>query len=146
MTGDPMRRLPNAIFVSACSCFALILGLALGSPRASAQALAPVCHPTVSGPVVVETHDQIIAAGLRAVPPITDTGGFGFAWPDTQMGVIKTGNGTGSIAPYPYSVGLGDDPRILGNPFYVYYTHLQLENGGLPRKGDSLRRLTLTCP
>jgi len=420
MTGDPMRRLPNAIFVSACSCFALILGFALGSPRASAQALAPVCHPTVSGPVVVETHDQIIAAGLRAVPPITDTGGFGFAWPDTQMGVIKTGNGyeffgsdgglhpvhewdghsvgngkyggvvttmgtldnplgsgdpvdvsispnpdpavnpnyssygymgggpvyqvpagmtgagnllityhaelpnyallglaestdnglhwtdlgeiirlnqaympgltfseigddplvlspdgkffyiyfpdlpatttttttttthasvarasvssllqaafgssqphavpfekfyetswhlqpgiggastdllasslqqysgyldvhynsalqryvmitsddtnfayyesidglhwtdaqflgafgapgkgTGSIAPYPYSVGLGDDPRILGNPFYVYYTHLQLENGGLPRKGDSLRRLTLTCP
>jgi hypothetical protein len=93
MTGDPMPRLPNAIFVSACSCFALILGLALASPRASAQALAPVCHPAVSGPVVVETHDQIIAAGLRAVPPITDTGGFGFAWPDTPLGVIKTSDG-----------------------------------------------------
>jgi hypothetical protein len=412
--GEQMRRLRKARVVSGCAPF--ILGLALFTPGASAQALAQVCHPTVTGPVVLETHEQIIAGGLRAVPPITDTGGFGFAWPDTQMGVIKTpsgyeffgsdgglhpvhdwdghsvgngkyggvvttmgtldnplgsgdpvdvsispnpdpavnpnypsygymgggpvyqvpagmigagnllltyhaeltnyallglaassdnglhwtdlgeiirlnqaympgltfseigddplvlspdgkyfyiyfpdlpatttttthasvarasvaslldaafgsshphavpfekfyetswhlqpgiggastdllasslqqysgyldvhynsalqryvmitsddtnfayyesvdglhwtdaqflgvfgdpGNGTGSIAPYPYSVGLGDDPRILGKTFYVYYLHLQLENGGLPRKADSLRRLTLTCP
>lgn len=56
------------------------------------------------------------------------------------------GNGTGTIAPYPTSVGLGDDASILGQSFYVYYTFLQLEDGGLPRKGNSLRRLTLTCP
>lgn len=56
------------------------------------------------------------------------------------------GNGTGTVAPYPTSVGLGDDPNVLGKTFYVYYTFLQLEDGGLPRKDDSLRRLTLTCP
>lgn len=55
------------------------------------------------------------------------------------------GNGKDAIAPYPTSVGLGDDPSILGSSFYVYYTYLQLENGGLPRKGDSLRRITVTC-
>ena len=54
-------------------------------------------------------------------------------------------NGTGPIAPYPFSVGLGDDPSILGKTWYVYYAHLGLENGGLPRINDSLRRLTLTC-
>jgi hypothetical protein len=56
------------------------------------------------------------------------------------------GNGSGTIAPYPTSVGLGDDPSVLGDKFYVYYTYLQIEGGGEPRKGDSLRRLTLTCP
>jgi hypothetical protein len=56
------------------------------------------------------------------------------------------GNGTGTIAPYPTSVGLGDDPSIMGKSWYVYYTFLQLEDGGLPRKGNSLRRIELTCP
>jgi hypothetical protein len=67
--------------------------LQLTSALGFAQALTPVCQPSVSAPVIVATHDQIIAAGLRAEPPLTNTGGFGFAWPDTQMGVIKTADG-----------------------------------------------------
>jgi hypothetical protein len=58
-----------------------------------AQALTPVCQPSVSTPIIVATHDQVVAAGLRAEPPLINTGGFGFAWPDTQMGVIKTADG-----------------------------------------------------
>jgi hypothetical protein len=34
----------------------------------------------------------------------------------------------------------------MGKSWYVYYTFLQLEDGGLPRKGNSLRRIELTCP
>ena len=56
------------------------------------------------------------------------------------------GNGNGTIAPYPTSVGLGEDASVLGKTFYVYYLHLGLEGGNLPRKNDSWRRLTLTCP
>jgi hypothetical protein len=67
--------------------------LQLASALAFAQALTPVCQPSVSTPIIVATHDQVIAAGLRAEPPLTNTGGFGFAWPDMQMGVIKTADG-----------------------------------------------------
>jgi hypothetical protein len=37
------------------------------------QTLIPVCQPSVSSPIIVATHDQIVAAGLRAEPPLTDT-------------------------------------------------------------------------
>ncbi len=57
-----------------------------------AQDLTPVCQPAVTTPVVVVTPAQRVAAGKKAQPPITDTYN-GFAWPDTPMGVIKTGNG-----------------------------------------------------
>jgi hypothetical protein len=59
----------------------------------AAQDLTPLCQPVVSGQTVVESHDQVIAAGLKAEPPLINTKGFGFAWPDTQMGVIKTAEG-----------------------------------------------------
>jgi hypothetical protein len=64
-------------------------------PEAGAgQTLTPLCHPKVTGPVIVDTHDQIYNAGLRAEPPLTNNGdGYGFAWPDTQMGVIKNADG-----------------------------------------------------
>ena len=58
----------------------------------AAQAITPLCQPVVSAPIIV-SHEQIVEAGLRAEPPLINTGGFGFAWPDTQMGVIKTANG-----------------------------------------------------
>jgi hypothetical protein len=58
----------------------------------SAQTLSPVCQPTVTGPIVVASPAQRLAAGNNAQPPITDTSN-GFAWPDTPMGIIKTGNG-----------------------------------------------------
>src|SRR5580700_12324252 len=80
-----------------CSPFASLTFLAsllpLAPALAFAQALTPACQPSVSTPIIVATHDQVIAAGLRAEPPLTNTGGFGFAWPDTQMGVIKTADG-----------------------------------------------------
>jgi hypothetical protein len=47
----------------------------------------------------------------------------------------------GPIAAYPTAVGLGDDPHILGNAFYVYFTYLPSEGW----KGGLLRRLTVTC-
>jgi hypothetical protein len=65
----------------------------LCSEVSAGQTSSPVCQPLVSVPSIVATHDQIVAAGLRAEPPLTDTKGFGFAWPDTQMGVIKTAAG-----------------------------------------------------
>ena len=55
-------------------------------------------------------------------------------------------DGVKTLVPYASSIGLGDDPSILGKSFYIYYTYLHEENGGLPREGNSLRRITLTCP
>jgi hypothetical protein len=55
-------------------------------------------------------------------------------------------DGVNTLVPYASSVGLGDDPAILGKSFHIYYTFLHEENGGLPREGNSLRRITLTCP
>ena len=65
----------------------------LSAGSAAGQPLTPLCQPSVSAPIIVDTHDQIVAAGLRVEPPLIDTMGFGFAWPDTQMGAIKTANG-----------------------------------------------------
>src|ERR1700723_2065812 len=65
----------------------------LSSGAAAAQALTPLCQPLVTPPIIVATHDQIVEAGRKPEPPLTDTKGFGFAWPDTQMGVIKTADG-----------------------------------------------------
>jgi hypothetical protein len=65
----------------------------LSSVMGAAQAITPLCQPTVTPPIIVATHDQIVEAGRKAEPPLTNTKGFGFAWPDTQMGVIKTADG-----------------------------------------------------
>ncbi len=65
----------------------------VGSEKVEAQTITPLCQPAVSSPIIVDSHEQIIEGGLRAQPPLTNTGGFGFAWPDTQMGVIKTATG-----------------------------------------------------
>jgi hypothetical protein len=65
----------------------------LSSAVGDAQTPALVCQPTVTAPIIVATHDQIVEAGRKAEPPLTDTKGFDFAWPDTQMGVIRTAAG-----------------------------------------------------
>lgn len=49
----------------------------------------------------------------------------------------------GPIAAYPTAVGFGSDPHILGNTFYVYFTHLPADGAGWTQ--GSLRRLTLSC-
>lgn len=66
---------------------------AVGGDQADPQTITPLCRPVVTGPIIVATHDQIVAAGQRAEPPLLNTMGFGFAWPDTQMGVIRTDTG-----------------------------------------------------
>jgi hypothetical protein len=85
----------------------------------SAQILTPLCNPTVTPPIIVDSHEQIIEAGLRAQPPLINTGGFGFAWPDTQMGAIKTTGGyeffTSDGALHPPQTWLG---RHVGNNKY----------------------------
>ncbi len=71
----------------------------------------------------------------------------GLTWTNAQyLGAFgNPGDGHGTIAPYPFSIGLGDDPSILGKSWFVYYTHLEIGNSFTERAGDSLRRLTLTC-
>jgi hypothetical protein len=85
----------RASFAFVLAAIALIaVFLQLSSGIVAAQSLTPVCQPKVAGPVIVDTHDQIHAAGLRAEPPITyNGGGYGFAWPDTAMGAIKMADG-----------------------------------------------------
>ncbi|HMD85472.1 MAG TPA: hypothetical protein VKO18_12330 [Terriglobia bacterium] len=58
----------------------------------AAQALTPLCRPSVTRPIVVASPAQRHEAGLKAEPPLTDTSS-GFAWPDTPMGIIKTDSG-----------------------------------------------------
>ena len=48
----------------------------------------------------------------------------------------------GPIAAYPTAVGLGDDPHVLGQSFYVYFTHLPADGW----QGGSVRRITVSCP
>ena len=48
-----------------------------------------------------------------------------------------------TIAAYPTAVGLGDDPKVLGKSFYVYFTHLPTDGTGWTN--GSLRRFTMTC-
>src|SRR6202049_3372930 len=54
----------------------------------AAQALTPLCQPSVTGPIVVASPEQRLKAGRKAQPPLTDTYN-GFAWPDTPIGIIK---------------------------------------------------------
>jgi hypothetical protein len=44
---------------------------------------------------------------------------------------------------YVAPVGSGDDPRILGKQFYVYYTRYPTTGAGW--NGASLNRFTLSC-
>jgi hypothetical protein len=70
-----------------------------------------------------------------------------FAYSESIDGLtwtIPTLLGTfGPIAAYPTAVGFGDDPRVLGKSFYVYFTHLPTDGTGWTN--GALRRLTLSC-
>jgi len=79
-------RSPLASVALLASFFQLLPGVGAG------QALTPVCQPSVTGPIVVDSPARRLEAGRKAQPPLTDTYN-GFAWPDTPMGIIKTGNG-----------------------------------------------------
>lgn len=49
----------------------------------------------------------------------------------------------GPIAAYPTAVGLGEDPHILGQNFYVYFTHLPTDGSGWTN--GEVRRLSVSC-
>ena len=127
------------LFRSPLSSVALLASMfPLSSAAAAAQTLTPICQPVVTGPIIVASHDQTIAAGKRAEPPLINTKGFGFAWPDTQMGVIKVDGGyefftsDGAFHPRQFwhgewvgnnnygsvttTVGTLDNPLGTGNP------------------------------
>jgi hypothetical protein len=76
------------------SLHTLIIRFILSSallPSARAQ-VTTACTPKIVGNEVVATGAQREAAGDIAQPPLTDHAN-GFAWPDTPLGVIKTGSG-----------------------------------------------------
>lgn len=62
----------------------------------------------------------------------------GLKW--TVPSVIGT---FGPIAAYPTAVGLGENPHVLGQSFYVYFTHLPADGSGW--ENGELRRLSLIC-
>jgi hypothetical protein len=80
------------LFRSLASAGLLSAFIQLSTGAGFAQTLSPVCQPTVTGPIMVASPAQRLAAGNKAQPPITDTSN-GFAWPDTPMGIIKTSSG-----------------------------------------------------
>jgi hypothetical protein len=48
------------------------------------------------------------------------------------------------IAAYPTAVGMGDNAKILGKNYYIYFTRLL--NDGTGWEHGSLQRVTVTCP
>jgi len=64
----------------------------LSSGLDAAQIPTQICQPSVTSPFVVASPAQRLEAGRKAQPPLTDTYS-GFAWPDTPLGIIKTGGG-----------------------------------------------------
>jgi hypothetical protein len=81
----------------------------------------------------------------RYVMIVSNDTSFGYAEsPDGLAWTVPVPLGTyGPIAAYPTAVGLGDDPRILGTTFYVYYTDLPTDGSGWTN--GTLRRLTISC-
>ena len=67
----------------------LLSGLPL---TAHAQSVAPLCNPVIVSNKELVTPAQRKAAGNMALPPLTDQAD-GFAWPDTELGVIKADGG-----------------------------------------------------
>lgn len=81
-----LSRLPSASVVLLAGFFYLSSGLG------AAQVPTQLCQPSVTSPIVVASPAQRLEAGRKAQPPLTDTY-TGFAWPDTPLGIIKSGDG-----------------------------------------------------
>ena len=66
--------------------------LSAGSIAAQTPTKTPanLCQPSLTKPIIVASPAQRLAAGAKAQPPVTDPYNV-FAWPDTPMGIIKTG-------------------------------------------------------
>lgn len=85
---------------------------------AATAKVAQLCKPSVTDEVIVATAEQRKQAGDIAIPPLTDAVN-GFAWPDTELGVIKSAGGYaffGSDGAY-HARHVWQD-RIVGNNKY----------------------------
>jgi hypothetical protein len=56
------------------------------------EKIAQLCNAIVTDDTIVATPAQRMRAGAIALPPLTDAAN-GFAWPDTELGVLKTAQG-----------------------------------------------------
>jgi hypothetical protein len=80
---------PSAVAASLIALFPTFTGPCIA---AQTKAVTALCDPKIVANVVVTTSAQRLAAGLRAQPPLTDEAN-GFAWPDTNLGVVKMESG-----------------------------------------------------
>ena len=97
----------------------ILVGALIGSAHVAASPVLPLCHPRVVGERVVASAEDRRAAGDRA-GPLRPNSRIGFAWPDTPMGVVRSGGG---YAFFASAGGLFDGPggkggsatRTIGN-------------------------------
>ena len=68
---------------------ALLTNVLIPAQTAAQQKIQPVCNPTLSVPIVVESSRARLAAGAKALPTLTD----GFDWPDGPLYTLKTDTG-----------------------------------------------------
>lgn len=61
---------------------------------ATSTPVTQLCRPSITDNIVVATPEQRRKAGEIALPPLTDTAN-GFAWPDTEFGVVRNPEGSG---------------------------------------------------
>jgi len=79
--------------VALASTLVALYGVLIGwSAAASAQSVTPLCNPRIVAKKELVTPAQRVSAGEIAQPPLTDPVN-GFAWPDTELGVIKANGG-----------------------------------------------------
>jgi hypothetical protein len=79
--------------VALASTLITLYGVLLGlSVAAGAQTVTPLCNPKIVAKKELVTPAQRVAAGEIAQPPLTDPVN-GFAWPDTELGVIRANGG-----------------------------------------------------
>lgn len=74
------------------------------------QKIEPICHPTMTAPIVVASSRQRNEAGLKAQPPVTG----GFDWPDAQLNALKTDDGY-----FFFSIDAALHPRMLWHGHWV---------------------------
>jgi hypothetical protein len=87
----PEDPLPTSHRIFFASVVIIICGLFAGG-SAHAQTVTPLCTPKILVNKELVTPAQRKAAGEKALPPLTDAAD-GFAWPDTELGVIKADGG-----------------------------------------------------
>ena len=79
--------------VALASTLITLYGVLLGlSAAANAQSVTPLCNPKIVAKKELVTPAQRVSAGEIAQPPLTDPVN-GFAWADTELGVIKANGG-----------------------------------------------------